>query len=149
MGLYFIKNFVVCPNTMKLRIKDHKFKLMFTKKTVVEEIEDPHFSMSIFKFKSYTQLTNPQEFDNTELFGNKYIIYMFLIQTSIIIYFVLIYVVTIVVDIIGEVVSYGDVQSIKQDDSVRTFINVDIQDYEYASHNSMNMCFNNSLFLFI
>ncbi|KAH0729552.1 hypothetical protein KY290_000677 [Solanum tuberosum] len=43
MGLYFIKNFVVCPNTMKLRIKDHKFKLMFTKKTVVEEIEDPHF----------------------------------------------------------------------------------------------------------
>ncbi|KAH0765266.1 hypothetical protein KY285_001137 [Solanum tuberosum] len=68
MGLYFIKNFVVCPNTMKLRIKDHKFKLMFTKKTVVEEIEDPHFSMSIFKFKSYTQLTNPQEFDNTELF---------------------------------------------------------------------------------
>ncbi|KAG5605730.1 hypothetical protein H5410_027222 [Solanum commersonii] len=84
MGLYFIKNFVVCPNTMKLRIKDHKFKLMFTKKIVVEEIEDPHFN------------------------------------------------------IIGEVVSYWDVQSIKQDDSVRTFINVDIQDYEYASHNSMN-----------
>ncbi|KAH0784241.1 hypothetical protein KY290_003839 [Solanum tuberosum] len=44
MGLYFIKNFVVCPNTMKLRIKDHKFKLMFTKKTVIEEIEDPHFN---------------------------------------------------------------------------------------------------------
>ncbi|KAH0645346.1 hypothetical protein KY284_033230 [Solanum tuberosum] len=95
IGLYFIKNFVVCPNTMKLRIKDHKFKLMFTKKTVVEEIKDPHFSMSIFKFKSYTQSTNPQEFDNTELF-----------------------------DIIGEVVSYGDVQSIKQDDSVRTNKNI-------------------------
>ncbi|XP_019257912.1 PREDICTED: uncharacterized protein LOC109236155 [Nicotiana attenuata] len=47
--------------------------------------------MCISKFKTYDQLSNPQEFDNTELF---------------------------------------DVQSIKQDDSIRMFMNIEIQDYE-------------------
>ncbi|XP_009791954.1 uncharacterized protein LOC107763975 [Nicotiana tabacum] len=101
MGLYIMKNFVVCPNNMKLKTKDHKFKLMFTHKTTVEEIHDPHFNMCIFKFKTYEQLSNPQEFDNTELF-----------------------------DVIGEIVSYEDLQSIKQDDSIRMFMNIEIQDYE-------------------
>ncbi|XP_019225606.1 PREDICTED: uncharacterized protein LOC109207180 [Nicotiana attenuata] len=101
MGLYIMKNFVVCPNNMKLKTKDHKFKLMFTHKTTIEEIHDPHFNMCIFKFKTYDQLSNPQEFDNTKLF-----------------------------DVIGEIVSYEDVQSIKQDDSIRMFMNIEIQDYE-------------------
>ncbi|XP_018633669.3 uncharacterized protein [Nicotiana tomentosiformis] len=104
MGLYIMKNFVVCPNNMKLKIKDHKFKLMFTHKTTVDEIHDPHFNMSIFKFRTYEQFSNPQEFDNTELF-----------------------------DVIGEIVSYEDVQSIKQDDNIRMYMNIEIQDY--ASNN--------------
>ncbi|XP_019251028.1 PREDICTED: uncharacterized protein LOC109229943 [Nicotiana attenuata] len=33
-------------------------------------------------------------------------------------------------DVIGEIVSYEDVQSIKQDDSIRMFMNIEIQDYE-------------------
>nr|XP_009795977.1 PREDICTED: uncharacterized protein LOC104242600 isoform X2 [Nicotiana sylvestris] len=85
---------------MKLKTKDHKFKLMLTYKSTIEEIHDPHFNMCIFKFKTYEQLSNPQEFDNTELF-----------------------------DVIGEIVSYEDVQSIKQDDSIRMFMNIEIQDY--------------------
>ncbi|XP_070052588.1 uncharacterized protein [Nicotiana tomentosiformis] len=90
MGLYIMKNFVVCPNNMKLKTKDHKFKLMFTHKTIVDEIHDPHFNMCIFKFRTYEQLSNPPEFDNTELF-----------------------------DVIGEVVSCEDVETIKQDDNIR------------------------------
>ncbi|XP_070053659.1 uncharacterized protein [Nicotiana tomentosiformis] len=104
MGLYIMKNFVVYPNNMKLKTKDHKFKLMFTHKTTFEDMHDPHFNMYIFKFRTYEQLSNPQEFDNTELF-----------------------------DVIGEIVSYEDIQSIKQDDSIRMFMNIEIQDY--ASNN--------------
>ncbi|XP_070020027.1 uncharacterized protein [Nicotiana sylvestris] len=101
MGLYIMNNFVVCPNNMKLKTKDHKLKLMFTHKTTVDEMHDPQFNMCIFKFRTYEQLSNPQEFDNTELF-----------------------------DVIGEVVSYEDVQSIKQDDNIRMYMNIQIQDYE-------------------
>nr|XP_016505781.1 PREDICTED: uncharacterized protein LOC107823605 [Nicotiana tabacum] len=101
MGLYIMNNFVVCPNNMKLKTKDHKLKLMFTHKTTVDEMHDPQFNMCIFKFRKYEQLSNPQEFDNTELF-----------------------------DVIGEVVSYEDVQSIKQDDNIRMYMNIQIQDYE-------------------
>ncbi|XP_070023512.1 uncharacterized protein [Nicotiana sylvestris] len=101
MSLYIMKNCVVCPNNMKLKIKDHKFKLMFTHKITVDEIHDPHFNMCIFKFRTYEQLSNPQEFDNTELF-----------------------------DIIDEVVSYEDLRFIKQDNNIRMYMNIEIQDYE-------------------
>ena len=70
LGLYIMKNFMVCPNKEKLRTKDHKCKLIFTQKTIVEEIQDPYFDMCIFKFRPYEQLSNPQDFDDTELFGN-------------------------------------------------------------------------------
>ncbi|XP_016438489.1 uncharacterized protein LOC107764441 [Nicotiana tabacum] len=102
MGLYIMKNFVVCPDNMKLETKDHKFKLMFTHQTTVDEIHDPHFNMCILKFRTYEQLSNPQEFDNTELFV-----------------------------VIGKIVSYEDVQSIKkQDDNIHVYMNIEIQDYE-------------------
>ncbi|XP_070026790.1 uncharacterized protein [Nicotiana sylvestris] len=71
MSLYIMRNFVVCPNNMTLKTKNHKFKLMFMHKTTVEDIRDPHFNMHIFKFRTYEQLSNPQEFDNTELFAIK------------------------------------------------------------------------------
>ncbi|XP_060181491.1 uncharacterized protein LOC132611097 [Lycium barbarum] len=70
LGLYIMKNFMVCPNKEKLRTKDHKCKLIFTQKTIVEEIQDPYFDMCIFKFRPYEQLSNPQDFDDIELFGN-------------------------------------------------------------------------------
>ncbi|XP_059276847.1 uncharacterized protein LOC132031027 [Lycium ferocissimum] len=57
--------------------------------------------MCIFKFRPYEQLSNPQDFDDTELF-----------------------------DVIGQIVSYGDVQSVNQDGNVRMFMNVELQDYK-------------------
>ncbi|XP_060183443.1 uncharacterized protein LOC132613438 [Lycium barbarum] len=101
LGLYIVKNFMVCPNKEKLRTKDHKCKLIFTQKTIVEDIQDPYFNMCIFKFRPYEQLSNPQEFDDTELF-----------------------------DVIGEIVSYGDVQSVNQVGNVCMFMNVELQDYK-------------------
>ncbi|XP_075107170.1 uncharacterized protein LOC142180128 isoform X1 [Nicotiana tabacum] len=76
LGLYFIKNFVVGPNNMKLKYTRHKLKLAFTHKTIVEE-------------------------SNDHLFG-----------------------------VIGEVVSYGEVDSHNQGDKASTFMNVELEDHE-------------------
>jgi len=62
--------FVVGPNNLKLRTTAHNLRLTFTQKTFVEETNDPSFHMNIFNLRSFDQLTNQHDVDQTELLGN-------------------------------------------------------------------------------
>ncbi|XP_075109619.1 replication protein A 70 kDa DNA-binding subunit A-like [Nicotiana tabacum] len=101
LGLYFMKNFVVGPNYMKLKYTRHKLKLAFTHKTIVEEANDHLFGMSIFDLKPYEYLINKIDVEESELF-----------------------------DVIGEVVSYGEVESHNQGDKKSAYMNVELEDHE-------------------
>ncbi|XP_075113202.1 uncharacterized protein LOC107778967 [Nicotiana tabacum] len=101
LSLYFMKNFVVGPNYTKLKYMRHKLKLAFTHKMIVEEANDHLFGMSIFDLKPYEYLINKIDVEESELF-----------------------------DVIGEVVSYGEVESHNQGDKIITYMNVELEDHE-------------------
>ncbi|XP_060170374.1 replication factor A protein 1-like [Lycium barbarum] len=101
LGLYYMKNFVVCPNKLKYKTNDHQFKLIFTHRTSVEETIDAHFGMEVFNFRPFEHLINQVNVEVTKLF-----------------------------DVIGEIVSYGPIQEHKQGDKSSAFMNVELQDHE-------------------
>ncbi|XP_070004895.1 uncharacterized protein [Nicotiana sylvestris] len=103
MGLYVMKNFVVGPNNLEIKINKHKLKLTFSHRMSVGEISDPQFSLNIFNFKPFQHLTNQVEVDENELF-----------------------------DIIGEVIGHGNVKLYNQGGKTSTFMNLELEDHEYC-----------------
>nr|XP_009765452.1 PREDICTED: uncharacterized protein LOC104216999 [Nicotiana sylvestris] len=99
LGLYVMKKFVVGPNYTKLKYTRHKLKLAFTHKTIVEEANDHLFGMTIFDLKPYEYLINKINVEESELF-----------------------------DVIGEAVSYGEVESHNQGDKTNNYMNVELED---------------------
>nr|XP_016475267.1 PREDICTED: replication protein A 70 kDa DNA-binding subunit A-like isoform X1 [Nicotiana tabacum] len=99
LRLYRMNYFVVGPNNLKLRTTAHNLGLTFTQKTFVEETNDPSFHMNIFNLRSFDQLTNQHDVDQTEL-----------------------------LDVVGQVVTYEDVKTYKQGDNQSVFINVVLED---------------------
>ncbi|XP_070011312.1 uncharacterized protein [Nicotiana sylvestris] len=109
MRLYVMKNFVVEPNNLKIKTNKHKVKLTFSHRTNVYEISDPQFNLNIFNFKPYEHLTNQLAVDENELF-----------------------------DVIGEVISHGNVESYDQGGKPSTFMNLKLEDHEYACNHELN-----------
>ncbi|KAM3379275.1 replication protein A 70 kDa DNA-binding subunit B-like [Capsicum galapagoense] len=68
MGLYLMNTFVVEPNNVHYKTTAHKFKLEFTPKTIVVETTDPAFGLNIFKFRSFNDLKNHIDINDTQLF---------------------------------------------------------------------------------
>jgi len=69
LGLYVMANFIVCQNKEKFKTTQHNLRLTFTQRTTVAEISDPLFPINIFHLRSYDQLINKVDVDETELFG--------------------------------------------------------------------------------
>nr|XP_033513733.1 uncharacterized protein LOC108946247 [Nicotiana tomentosiformis] len=69
LGLYFMKNFVVGPNHMKLKYTRHKLKLAFTHKTAVEKSND-HLFHVIREVVSYGEVESHNQGDKTSTFMN-------------------------------------------------------------------------------
>ncbi|XP_070008286.1 uncharacterized protein LOC142165124 [Nicotiana tabacum] len=109
MGLYVMKNFVVGPNNLKIKTNKHKLKLTFPHRASVNEINNPRFSLNIFNFNPYEYLINQFEVDENELF-----------------------------DVIGEVIDHGNVESYNQDDKTSIFMNLELEDHEYACNHELN-----------
>ncbi|XP_019261892.1 PREDICTED: uncharacterized protein LOC109239759 isoform X1 [Nicotiana attenuata] len=101
LSLYVMKNFVVGPNYTKLKYTRHNLKLAFTHKTIVDEANDHLFGMTIFDLKPYEYLINKIDVEESELF-----------------------------DVIGEVVSYGEVESHTQGDKTNNYMHVELEDHE-------------------
>ncbi|XP_060182915.1 uncharacterized protein LOC132612851 [Lycium barbarum] len=129
LGLYYMKNFVVRLNKLKYKTNNHQFKLMFTHRTSVEETVDAHFGMEVFKFRPFEHLINQVNVEDTELFSNYSSCILInlnvlptLSQTAF----------YVVIDVIGEIVSYRPIQEHKQGDKSSAFMNVELQDHEYT-----------------
>ncbi|KAM3201762.1 hypothetical protein P3L10_029386 [Capsicum annuum] len=103
-GLYVMKNFIVCKNAAKIRATTHKLKLNFKLRTIVTEKTDPSFSMKFFSFRSYSHLIHKVSVNELELF-----------------------------DVIGEIISFGQIQTHNVGGSSRKFINIELEDAELSS----------------
>ncbi|KAM3303962.1 hypothetical protein P3S67_014994 [Capsicum chacoense] len=97
LGLYIMKNFMVGPNTFKFKTTKHKMRLMFIKRTMIEEINDPLFGMNIFNIRPYKYLIDQVDVDENELFY-----------------------------VVSEIVGHGAIQSHKQNDKIGVFMNVEL-----------------------
>ncbi|XP_015163399.1 uncharacterized protein [Solanum tuberosum] len=99
LGLYQMEYFVVAANCAKLKSSKHKHRLIFTKNTIVTELHDSLFHMNIFNLRTFDQLTNQENMDETELF-----------------------------DVVGQVVSYKPYKFSKEEDNDDCFFKVILED---------------------
>lgn len=99
LGLYHMEYFVVAANCAKLKTSKHKHRLIFTKNTIVTELHDSLFHMNIFNLRTFDQLTNQVNMDETELF-----------------------------DVVGQVVSYKPFKDNKEGDNDEWLFKVVLED---------------------
>ncbi|XP_019251019.1 PREDICTED: uncharacterized protein LOC109229933 [Nicotiana attenuata] len=101
LGLYLMANFIVYQNKEKFNTTKHRLRLTFTQRTTVTETTDPFFLMNIFDLRPYDQLINKVNVNETELF-----------------------------DVIGEIISFSEVKTLKQDGISRKFMDIKLEDDE-------------------
>ncbi|KAH0674584.1 hypothetical protein KY284_025671 [Solanum tuberosum] len=99
LGLYQMEYFVVAANCANLKTSKHKHRLIFTKNTIVTELHDSLFHMNIFNLRTFDQLTNQVNMDETELF-----------------------------DVVGQVVSYKPSKNNEEGDNDKWLFKVVLED---------------------
>ncbi|XP_075097352.1 uncharacterized protein LOC107766243 isoform X1 [Nicotiana tabacum] len=101
LGLYLMANFIVCQNKERFNTTKHRLMLTFTQRTTVAETIDPLFPMNIFELRPYHQLINKGDVNESELF-----------------------------DVIGEIVNFSEVQTQKQGEITRKYMDIELEDDE-------------------
>nr|XP_016508020.1 PREDICTED: uncharacterized protein LOC107825654 isoform X2 [Nicotiana tabacum] len=94
-------NFIVCQNKERFNTTKHRLMLTFTQRTTVAETIDPLFPMNIFELRPYHQLINKVDVNESELF-----------------------------DVIGEIVNFSEVQTQKQGEITRKYMDIELEDDE-------------------
>lgn len=78
--LYAVKDFLVAENRMKFRTTTTTMKIIFLRKTRIEEVFDETFPKSMFIFKSFKYFEALKDTPQFDLFGNilYFIVYLYL-----------------------------------------------------------------------
>lgn len=67
--IFCIKNFFVRPNTLRNRTTNHQFRLLMNVKTEMVEVNDNRFLRCVYDFKSFTEISQIEDVDDTSFFG--------------------------------------------------------------------------------
>ncbi|XP_041999844.1 replication protein A 70 kDa DNA-binding subunit A-like [Salvia splendens] len=67
-GIFCIKNFFVRPNTLRNKASNHQFRLLMNVKTEMVEVNDHRFLREMFDFKSFSEVSQYENVDDSSFF---------------------------------------------------------------------------------